>query len=85
MNENLDLKISLAAARINRNLTQKQAAQLLGINKQTLINWEHGKTSPTVAKMKELCEIYNTPIDFIFLPPSLPKVDKNKSAASEVS
>ena len=39
-----EFKISLRAARINAELTQEQAAKLMGRNKQTIVNWESGKT-----------------------------------------
>lgn len=60
-------QISLAAARVNAGLSQKQAATRLGVNTATLSNWESGKTSPDVDKFKALCEIYGCPTDLIFL------------------
>lgn len=36
------MKISLKAARSNRNLTQKQAAVLIGVSEDTISNWERG-------------------------------------------
>ena len=39
-----EFRISLRAARINAELTQKQVAKLMGRNKQTIVNWESGKT-----------------------------------------
>lgn len=71
------LKISLAAARVNANLTQKEAAKLLNINKCTMINWEKGKSSPKYTQMKKLCELYGVTLDDIFLPSGLPKVEQN--------
>lgn len=35
-------KMTLKAARINRNLTAKEAAEKLGISVETLSNWEKG-------------------------------------------
>lgn len=71
-------KISLAAARVNAKLTQKQVADTIGVSPYTIINWESGKTSPTVYQMKMLCELYKAPIDVIFLPDSLLKVNKKR-------
>lgn len=59
--------ISLEAARVNAGLSQKDAAQKVGINVATLSNWENGKTSPDVDKFKKLCEVYGCPGDIIFL------------------
>lgn len=61
-------KLTLKAARINRNLTQKQAAKLLKISKDTLGKWERGKSFPSVSKIPLLEEVYNIKYeDIIFL------------------
>lgn len=59
--------ISLEAARINAGMSQKAAAQAVGVNVTTLSNWENGKTSPDADKFKALCDIYGCPIDRVFL------------------
>lgn len=65
--------ISLAAARVNAELTLDQAAKMLRVSKNTLIKWEKGLSCPTWDKVQMIGEIYNFPIDnIIFL--------KNKSA-----
>ena len=61
-------RISLEAARVNAKMSQKAAAQAVGVNVTTLSNWEKGKTSPDADKFKALCDLYNCPIDCIFLP-----------------
>ena len=63
-----NIKISLAAARVNANMTQSQVAERIGVSKPTLINWEKGKTKIPFASLVELCKIYNFPLDAIFLP-----------------
>ena len=60
-----NFKISLAAARVNAGMTQVDASKALGITKQTLINYESGKTSPTVALARRISEVYGVPIDCI--------------------
>ena len=63
------LKISLAAARVNRGFTQREVAEKLGISTKTLVNWENGITFPTIEKVYELCELYGVSVDnLIFLP-----------------
>jgi len=62
-------RITLAAARVNRGLTQKELAKLLGVSNKTIISWENGKTFPSAAKIKEICEVLNVPVEFLnFLP-----------------
>lgn len=62
------IKISLAAARVNAGLTQTDVAERLHISKQTIVNWEKGKTKLKVAEFEMLARIYKIPQDYIFLP-----------------
>ena len=62
------IKITLAAARVNAGLTQLEVASLMKVSKQTICNWESGKTSPDVAQARRLSDIYKMPLDYIFLP-----------------
>lgn len=63
------MAMTLKAARINKNLTQTQAAESLGIAKDTLANWENGKTFPDVPMIMKLEALYGVPYaDLIFLP-----------------
>lgn len=60
------LQISLAAARVNANMTQQDVAREMGISKQTIVNWEKGKNAPGIAQMQMLSKLYNIPTDNIF-------------------
>mgnify|MGYP000852019157 CR=1 FL=1 len=71
------LQISLAAARVNANLTQAEVAEKLHVAKPTIISWEKGKTAPRHDQLKRLCEIYKIPIDYIFVPYNLTLSEKN--------
>lgn len=62
-----ELKISLAAARINARMTQKEVAEKMHVTKQTIINWEKGKNIPKTAQLEFLCRLYEFPVDNIFL------------------
>lgn len=63
------MAITLKAARANKGISQKEAADKLGINVSTLHNYENGKTFPSakvINKMEKLYEVsYN---DLIFMP-----------------
>lgn len=63
-----EFKISLAAARVNANLTQSEVARIMKKSKATIVNWENGKTVPGVPEMAMLSQLYGIPQDFIFLP-----------------
>ena len=62
-------KITLKAARVNAGLTQKGAADKIGISNKTLHNWENGRSFPDVMQVNALCEAYGVLYDdIIFLP-----------------
>lgn len=63
-----DFQISLAAARVNANLTQDDVAMALHISKNTLVAWEKGMSEPKISQARQLSELYNMPLDNIFLP-----------------
>ncbi len=62
------LQISLAAARVNANLTQDDVCKHLHVGKQTIVNWENGKTTPSFIVLSALSNLYGIPIDNIILP-----------------
>ena len=63
-----EIQISLAAARVNAELTQAEVAQLMHVGKQTIVSWEKGNSEPKITQAKQLSSIYGIPLDYIFLP-----------------
>lgn len=62
------MALTLKAARVNKGLTQKEAAKLLGINVGTLANYEAGVTFPDVpviTRMENLYGVNYNDIDFL--------------------
>lgn len=55
--------ITLKAARVNQNLTQQQVADMIGVSKHTIINWEKGKVKPSYAAIFTLSHIYDININ----------------------
>lgn len=53
--------ITLAAARVNKGLTQKEAAKALGVSPRTLWQWENGITVPKADMIDAICELYEIP------------------------
>ncbi len=74
-----ELKITLAAARVNKNMSQQEVATMLKIAKSTLIAWEKGRSAPSVLQADELCRIYERPRDSIFFGP-VPTLSKIEEA-----
>lgn len=61
----MNIKITLAAARKNAGLTQKQVCDALNISKTTLVNYEKGRTIPNAKISGELSSLYNMSSDNI--------------------
>lgn len=62
------MKINLKAARVNANMTQEQAARKIDVHRQSIMDWENGKTKIGTVQLMALCSIYNVSIDDIILP-----------------
>ena len=59
------VKFSLAAARVNAGLSQKNAAIALGISNKTLCSWENYQTYPSADMAQKICALYGIPFDQI--------------------
>lgn len=63
--------MNLKAARVNQNLTQKQAAEKLGITVDMLSNYERGLSYPKAPVIQKMLEVYKVSFDqLVFLPKS---------------
>ena len=63
------MKVSLKMARELKHYTQDEAAKLICINKDTLGNYERGKSYPDIPILRKIEEVYGIPYDrLIFLP-----------------
>lgn len=61
-------KVTLPVARKIANLTQKKLGLLVGVSESTVINWEKGRSEPTVSQAKAIGEATGIPYDnIIFL------------------
>ena len=63
------MAITIKAARVNKDLTQAEAAKLLGITKDSLWNYENHRSYPDIRVVQKMVEVYGIPYDqLIFLP-----------------
>lgn len=62
------IQISLAAVRVNANLTQLELAKKMEVDRQTVINWEKGYTKITTPWLLMFADKCNFPVDNISLP-----------------
>lgn len=67
------MKIQLKALRVNKDLTQDEAANALNVTKRTIQNWEDYKTFPTGQQLMTICALYGCELNDIFLPEKLAK------------
>ncbi len=49
--------------RKEKNLTQTEIADKLGISTQAVSNWERGNSMPDISKLSEICDIFDMSID----------------------
>lgn len=59
------MAITLKAARVNASLTQTEAAEKLGVTKNTLANYEAYKTIPDIKTAKQIAKLYGQTVDNI--------------------
>lgn len=64
----MSIKISMAAARVNAELTQKELGAACEVSEQTVLNWEKGKSLPSVRKLPLLEKAYGIPLDYVKIP-----------------
>lgn len=61
------MAITLKAARVNAGMNLMQAANQLGISKNTLSNYENYRTIPDIEMSKKIAALYNWSVnDIIF-------------------
>lgn len=57
------MKITLKAARVNAGLSQKAAGERIRVSKDTISNWENGRSFPSAEKIKEIEKVYKVKYD----------------------
>ena len=62
------VNISLKAARVNADLTQKELAEKLDVTVYTVLYWETGKSEPKMSQLRQISELSGIPMDFISVP-----------------
>ena len=61
-------KFTLRAARVFNDMTQEEAAQMLGVAPNTLGKYERGKSYPDVVMVKRMEKLYGVPFDRLLFP-----------------
>ena len=61
--KSLDIGEKIKGARAAAGLTQEQAAEALGMSRQTISNWENEKTYPDIASVVRMSDLYGISLD----------------------
>ena len=59
----MEIGAKIKAARVSAGLTQEQAAQALAVSRQTISNWENGKTYPDIVSVVRMSDLYSISLD----------------------
>lgn len=72
----------LAALRRYHNISQKEMADLIGVDVRTYVNKESGRTQFKANEMFAIARRLQLPIDQIFLPANFEKLEVRKGAGT---
>lgn len=61
----MDIGSKIKQARINADLTQEQAAEALGVSRQTISNWENERTYPDIISVVNMSDLYRVSLDHL--------------------
>lgn len=59
----MDIGSSIKKLRRERDITQEQLAEYLGITSRAISQWETGRTSPDISMIPALCHVFNVSAD----------------------
>lgn len=61
----MEIGSKLKNARSEKGITQEQAAELLGVSRQTISNWENNKSYPDIISVIKMSDIYSVSLDHL--------------------
>ena len=61
----MEIGSKIKNARNEKGLTQEQAAELLGVSRQTVSNWENDKSYPDIISVIKMSDIYSVSLDHL--------------------
>lgn len=71
---------SLQAARRQCGISQMEAAERLGVSRQTIYRWESGESEPTLENLRSLADLYGMAVDELLNGPAEPDVPEEDAA-----
>ncbi|MBP3541426.1 MAG: helix-turn-helix transcriptional regulator [Clostridia bacterium] len=61
----MEIGSKLRTARNEKGITQEQAAELLGVSRQTISNWENNKSYPDIISVIKMSDIFSVSLDHL--------------------
>lgn len=61
----MEIGSKLKNARNEKGITQEQAAELLGVSRQTISNWENNKSYPDIVSVIKMSDSYSVSLDHL--------------------
>jgi len=61
----MEIGSKLKNARSEKGITQEQAAELLGVSRQTISNWENSKSYPDIVSVIKMSDSYSISLDHL--------------------
>ena len=59
----MEIEKRLKDARVKAGLTQEQVAEIVMVSRQTISNWENGKSLPDIISIMNLSDLYQISLD----------------------
>ena len=63
MFDTMQIAKRIKQARIDKNMTQLQLADAMGVSYQAVSNWERGNSMPDISKLTDLCSTLGLTVD----------------------
>ena len=61
----MDIGSKIKKSRTDAKITQEQAAEALDISRQTVSNWENGKSYPDIVSVLRMSDLYGVSLDYL--------------------
>jgi len=61
----MEIGSKLKNARNEKGITQEQAAEFLGVSRQTISNWENNKSFPDIISVIKMSDLYSVSLDHL--------------------
>lgn len=61
----MDIGSKIKKSRTDAKITQEQAAEALGISRQTISNWENEKFYPDIVSVVKMSDLYSVSLDYL--------------------